>query len=53
MLKGEYFNKVIANVKERIKQIEKSLPEGVVIEPFIRQDRISKQNHWYSKKELA
>lgn len=35
MLKGENFNKVIANVKERMKQIQKSLPEGVVIEPFI------------------
>ncbi len=35
MLKGEDFNKVIANVKERMKQIQKSLPEGVVIEPFI------------------
>ena len=35
MLKGENFNKVIANVKERMKQIEKSLPEGVIIEPFI------------------
>lgn len=35
MLKGENFNNVIANVKERMKQIQKSLPEGVVIEPFI------------------
>ncbi|TCD00841.1 CusA/CzcA family heavy metal efflux RND transporter [Pedobacter psychroterrae] len=35
MLKGENFNEVIANVKERIVQIQKSLPEGVVIEPFI------------------
>ncbi|HEY1166769.1 MAG TPA: efflux RND transporter permease subunit, partial [Chitinophaga sp.] len=35
MLKGENFNKVIANVKERMKQIQRSLPEGVVIEPFI------------------
>ena len=35
MLKGENFNQVIANVKERIVQIQKSLPEGVVIEPFI------------------
>ena len=35
MLKGENFNQVIRNVKERIVQIRKSLPEGVVIEPFI------------------
>lgn len=35
MLKGENFNSVIKNVKTRIAQIQKSLPEGVVIEPFI------------------
>ena len=35
MLKGENFQDVIKNVKERINQIQKSLPEGVVIEPFI------------------
>lgn len=35
MLKGENFQKVSKNVKERINQIQKSLPEGVVIEPFI------------------
>ena len=35
MLKGENFQEVSRNVKERIAQIQKSLPEGVVIEPFI------------------
>lgn len=35
MLKGENFQKVSKNVKERINQIQKSLPEGVIIEPFI------------------
>lgn len=35
MLKGENFNQVIKNVKEKIVQIQKSLPEGVVIEPYI------------------
>lgn len=35
MLKGENFQEVIRNVKLRIEQIQKSLPEGVVIEPFI------------------
>lgn len=35
MLKGENFQEVIRNVKERMAQIQKSLPEGVVIEPFI------------------
>ena len=35
MLKGENFQDVSRRVKERIAQIQKSLPEGVVIEPFI------------------
>ena len=35
MLKGENFQEVTKNVKERISQIQKSLPEGVIIEPFI------------------
>ena len=35
MLKGENFQEVIKNVKERMAQVQKSLPEGVVIEPFI------------------
>ena len=35
MLKGENFHEVISNVKHRMAQIQKSLPEGVVIEPFI------------------
>lgn len=35
MLKGENFQQVIANVKQRIAQVQKGLPEGVVIEPFI------------------
>jgi heavy metal efflux system protein len=35
MLKGENSNKVIKEVKEKITQIEKTLPEGVMIEPFL------------------
>ncbi|MDE3236556.1 MAG: CusA/CzcA family heavy metal efflux RND transporter [Bacteroidota bacterium] len=35
MLKGENSNKVIGNIKKKIKEIEKSLPEGIVIEPFL------------------
>lgn len=35
MLKGENFNDVIKEVKARIAQIQRSLPEGVVIEPII------------------
>lgn len=35
MLKGANSNEVIENVKVRIQQIQKSLPEGVSIEPFL------------------
>lgn len=35
MLKGENSNQVIKNVKEKITQIQKTLPKGVVIEPFL------------------
>ncbi len=35
MLKGGNSNVVIDNIKERIAQIQKSLPEGVIIEPFL------------------
>lgn len=35
MLKGENFDQVIKRVKDRMAQIQKSLPEGVVVEPFI------------------
>ncbi|MFZ7115389.1 MAG: CusA/CzcA family heavy metal efflux RND transporter [Bacteroidota bacterium] len=35
MLKGANSSEVIKNVKERIEQISKTLPEGVIIEPFL------------------
>ncbi|MBL7795055.1 MAG: efflux RND transporter permease subunit, partial [Saprospiraceae bacterium] len=35
MLKGENSSAVIKRVKEKIAQISKTLPEGVVIEPFL------------------
>jgi cobalt-zinc-cadmium resistance protein CzcA len=35
MLKGANSSEVIKNVKERIVQIQKTMPEGVVIEPFL------------------
>lgn len=43
MLKGANSSQVIANVKERIAQIEKTLPEGITIEPFL--DRSKLVNH--------
>jgi len=35
MLKGANSSEVIKNVKERVAQIQKTMPEGVVIEPFL------------------
>src|SRR5215204_5255867 len=35
MLKGANSNAVIKNIKERIEQIQKTLPEGVLIDPFL------------------
>lgn len=35
MLKGENSNNVIQDVKARVAEIQKSLPKGVVIEPFL------------------
>lgn len=40
MLKGANSSDVIKNVKERIVQIEKNLPKGVVIEPFLDRTKL-------------
>ena len=40
MLKGANSSKVISKVKERMAQIEKTLPEGVVIEPFLDRTKL-------------
>jgi cobalt-zinc-cadmium resistance protein CzcA len=40
MLKGANSSKVIANVKTRMEQISKNLPEGVVIEPFLDRTKL-------------
>jgi heavy metal efflux system protein len=40
MLKGANSSKVIANVKTRIAQIEKTLPEGIVIEPYLDRTKL-------------
>jgi heavy metal efflux system protein len=49
MLKGENSSKVILKVKERIAEIQKTLPEGVVIEPFL--DRTKMVNNAISTVE--
>ncbi|WP_201978083.1 CusA/CzcA family heavy metal efflux RND transporter [Hymenobacter rubidus] len=46
MLKGENSNQVVGRVKERMAQVQKSLPKGVIIEPFLdRSDLISRAIH--------
>ncbi len=40
MLKGENSSEVIGNVKERIEQIRKTLPEGVVLEAFLDRTKL-------------
>lgn len=46
MLKGENANEVIGNIKQRLEKIQESLPEGVVIEPFL--DRAKMVNNTIS-----
>ncbi|WP_312311282.1 CusA/CzcA family heavy metal efflux RND transporter [Empedobacter brevis] len=35
MLKGANSNEVVKNVQQRIEEIKKTLPEGIIIEPFL------------------
>lgn len=42
MLKGENSNDVIKDVKERMALIQKSLPDGVVIKPFLDRSKLIK-----------
>ncbi len=50
MLKGANSSKVIQKVKERIAQIEKNLPKGVIIKPFLdRTKLVDKAIHTVSK----
>ena len=49
MLKGENSSAVIENVKTKIAEIQKTLPEGVVIEPFL--DRTKMVNNAISTVE--
>jgi heavy metal efflux system protein len=50
MLKGENPNQVIKNIQERIESIQKSLPEGLEIIPFLeRSDLIARTTSTVSK----
>lgn len=46
MLKGANSNEVVQNIKERLDEIQQTLPEGVVIEPFL--DRAKMVNNTIS-----
>lgn len=46
MLKGKNANEVIGNIKQRLDEIQESLPEGIVIEPFL--DRAKMVNNTIS-----
>lgn len=49
MLKGANSNVVIKKIKERIEQIQKTLPDGVIVEPFL--DRTKMVNNSISTVE--
>ncbi|HMI04896.1 MAG TPA: CusA/CzcA family heavy metal efflux RND transporter [Pedobacter sp.] len=53
MLKGANSSKVIANVKARMAQISKNLPEGVVIEPFLDRTKLVDNSIGTVTKNLA
>lgn len=40
MLKGENGNRVVQRVKERMEEIRHSLPEGVILEPFLDRSKM-------------
>jgi cobalt-zinc-cadmium resistance protein CzcA len=53
MLKGANSSKVIANVKAKMEQISKTLPEGIVIEPFLDRTKLVNSSISTVTKNLA
>ncbi|GAB3821066.1 CusA/CzcA family heavy metal efflux RND transporter [Pontibacter rugosus] len=53
MLKGENSSKVIADVKAKVAEIQKTLPEGVVIEPFLDRTKLVNRAISTVEKNLA
>ncbi|MCF6341238.1 MAG: CusA/CzcA family heavy metal efflux RND transporter, partial [Bacteroidales bacterium] len=53
MLKGENSNNVIKAVKERVELIQKSLPEGVQIKPFLDRSKLIKSTTSTVAENLA
>lgn len=52
MLKGENSYEVVNAVKDRIEEIKKSLPEGVVIEPYLDRSQLIERTIWTVTKNL-
>ena len=52
MLKGANSNEVIKNVKAKVAEIQKTLPEGVVIEPFLDRTKMVNNAIQTVKKNL-
>jgi cobalt-zinc-cadmium resistance protein CzcA len=53
MLKGANSSKVIKNVKARIEQIKKTLPQGVTVEPFLDRTKMVNNAIGTVEKNLA
>ncbi len=53
MLKGANSSVVIEKVKERIEQIKKTLPEGIVIEPYLDRTKLVNNAIYTVTKNLA
>lgn len=53
MLKGANSNEVINSVKERIETIKKTLPEGVILEPFLDRSKMVNNAIGTIEKNLA
>lgn len=53
MLKGANSSEVIRNVKERIATIQKTLPEGVILEPFLDRTKMVNNAIGTIEKNLA
>ncbi|NND33036.1 MAG: efflux RND transporter permease subunit, partial [Saprospiraceae bacterium] len=52
MLKGENSMEVTRRVKERIEEIKKSLPEGIVLEPYLDRSKLVNQTTYTVSKNL-
>ena len=53
MLKGENSHEVVSRIKEKLPTIQQSLPDDVVIEPFLdRTDLVQRAIHTVEKKPL-